>query len=75
MHGKDFLAGEKLTIADFAFVANLHAFFYNANSMAPAEWRALATDELDKFELLQAYRQRFDAIFAEYIAQRPATPF
>ena len=74
-HGKDFLCGDKLTIADFDFMAGLHAFFYNPNSMCPAEWRALVTDEFAKFELLQAYHKRYDAIFAEWMAQRPATPF
>ena len=74
-HGKDFLCGDKLTIADFAVMANFHAFVYNEDSMAPADWRAKISAEVEKFELWTAYMKRFDAVFAEWIAQRPKTPW
>ena len=71
---KDFLCGDKITIADFVIFSLLSCFVYNKNLKSKALGEALVKVMADLPDL-SGYYERTAEIFKDYLAARPAIIF
>ena len=71
---KDFLCGDKITIADFVIFSLLSCFVYNKNLKSKALGEALVKVMADLPDL-SGYYERIAEIFKDYLAARPAIIF
>ena len=72
-HGKQFLAGDKITIADFVIFSLLSCCVYNKNLKSQVLGEALVS-MMTTFPTLSAWYERTAETFKDYLAARPAIP-
>ena len=74
-HGKKFLCGDKLTIADFMVAGTIFSSAGNEISAIPAEWRAKTKEVMGENKAFHAWFDVMKAEMAEHLANRPPAPF
>ena len=73
-HGGKFIAGDELSIADFAVIGIHTCTSLNPNVKVPA-MRDAFNECLAKFPLVRKWLASMAELFADYIEKRPATIF
>ena len=74
-HGKAYLAGDKITIADFHVNAYLNSVAMNKYSKLPTDWAEAVHEILSANPEFRAYFERMSAELKDYLASRPASDF
>ena len=69
-HGKKFLCGDKITIADFMISSLVFSSAGNEKSAIPAEWRAKSKEIMGENKAFHAYFEVMKAEMAEHLAKR-----
>ena len=72
-HGRAYLSGDKLTIADFHVTAYLNSVAINKHSKLPADWANAVHEIMAANPDFHAYLERMSAELKDYLTSRPAS--
>ena len=73
-HGKDFMVGDKITIADFHVASVIFAHVYNDAYIGGKDFTDKGKQVMGEFKEFSAYIDRVKLQLSDYLASRPSAP-